>query len=316
MDPLVRLRLKPLGVWTTPWQADSLLGAMACAWVRSRGQDALQRDFLEPWLAHEPLFVISDAFPGDSLPAPAGLPLWWDWPSEKRKPVKKYRWMTTADFRRVQKGEQPNLEDPDISIRDRVRLRNTISRVSNTTGAGGELFEVPFSNLSKSDGGLTIFARVADGGLQILLESLKMLGRTGYGADASVGHGSFELDGDPAPCPELDNVPSADGFIALSTFQPAATDPVEGFWRLFVKYGKMAPEFHSSAVFKRPQVMLEAGACFRTKHPPKPFYGAPIGPERLLSESAREPLAKRGIHPVQAAFALAVPMIWRKGADE
>ena len=316
MDPLVRLRLKPLGVWTTPWQADSLLGAMACAWARYRGQDALQRDFLDPWLAHEPLFVISDAFPGDSLPAPAGLPLWWDWPSEERKTVKKYRWMTTTDFRRVQKGEQPNLEDSGISIRDHVRLRNTISRVSNTTGAGGELFEVPFSNLSKSDGSLTIFARAAAGGLQILLEALEMLGRTGYGADASVGHGGFELDGDPTPCPELDNVPRADGFTSLSTFQPAATDPVEGFWRLFVKYGKLAPEFHSSAVFKRPQVMLAAGACFRTKHPPKPFYGTRIGPEHLLSKSARESLAARGIYPVQAAFALAVPMIWHKGTDE
>lgn len=316
MDTLVRLKLKPLGVWTTPWQADSLLGAMACAWARSRGQDALWRDFLEPWLAHEPLFVISDAFPGDSLPAPASLPLWWDWPPEKRKTVKKCRWMTTADFCQVQKGRKPNLEDSGISFRDRVRLRNTISRASNTTGDGGELFEVPFSHLSKFDGDLTLFARAANGGMRILPEALEMLGRTGYGADASVGHGGFELDGDPTPCPELDDVPGADGFISLSTFQPAAADPVEGFWRLFVKYGKLAPEFHSSAVFKRPQVMLAAGACFRTNHPPKPFYGAPIGPERLLGKSARESLAARGIHPVQAAFGLAVPTIWRKETDQ
>ena len=142
-----------------------------------------------------------------------------------------------------------------------------------------------------------------------------MLGWTGFGADASVGHGGFELDGDPKPCPELDHVSEADGFTSLSTFQPAATDPVEGFWRLFVKYGKLAPEFHASAVFKRPQVMLAAGACFHTKHPPKPFYGAPIGPERLFSKKARELLAVRGIHPVQAAFGLAVPMIWRKETD-
>ena len=316
MDALVRLKLKPLGVWTTPWQADSLLGAMACAWARSRGEDALRRDFLDPWLAHDPLFVISDAFPGDALPVPASLPLSWHWPSELHKKIKKNRWMTTADFRRVQKGEQPQLEDPGISIRHRVRLRNTISRASNTAGIGGELFEVPFSNLSNSDGDLTIFSRAANGGLQILLEAMEMLGRTGYGADASVGHGGFELDGDPTLCPELDNVPGADGFTSLSTFQPAATDPSEGFWRLFVKYGKLAPEFHASAVFKCPQVMLAAGACFRTKHPPKPFYGAPIGPERLLSMNARESLAARGIHPVQAAFGLAVPMIWRGAIDQ
>lgn len=289
---------------------------MACAWVRSRGQGALQRDFLEPWLAHEPLFVISDAFPENSLPAPASLPLWWNWPPEKRKEVKKHQWMTMADFFRVQNGEKPLLEKPGMVIHDSVRLRNTVSRVSNTTGAGGELFEVPFSNLSRSDGCLTIFARTQHGGMQTLLEALEMLGQTGYGADASVGHGGFELAGDPAPYPELDNVPEADGFTSLSTFQPAATDPVEGFWRLLVKYGKLTPEFHATAVFKRPQVMLAPGACFRTKHPPKPFYGAPIGSERLLGKSACESLAARGIHPVQAAFALAVPMIWRKRKDQ
>ena len=315
MDTLVQLKLQPLGVWTTPWQADSLLGAMACAWARSQGHDALRRDFLDPWLAREPRFVISDAFPGDSLPAPAGLPLWWDWPAEKRKDVKKCRWMTTADFCRIQGGQKPNLEDPGISIHDRVRLRNTISRASNTTGAAGELFEVPYSNLSKPEGNLTVFARVSSDGMRILVEALEMLGWTGYGADASVGHGCFEVDGDPTPCSELDNIPGADGFISLSTFQPALTDPTDGFWRLFVKYGKLAPELHIAAVYKRPQVMLAAGACFRTERLPKPFYGTPIGPERLLSKRARESLAARGIHPVQAAFGLAVPVIWREETE-
>ena len=310
MDTLVRIRLRPLGVWTTPWQADSLLGAMACAWARSRGKDALRRDFLDPWLAGAPQFVVSDAFPGDSLPAPASLPL-WDWPSDQRKAVKKHRWVTVGDFRRIQKGIRPNLEPPGISVRDRLRLRNAVSRTSNSAGDGGELFEVPFSSLSSADGHLTIFARTYRDGMDILTEALELLGRTGYGADASVGHGAFELSDEPAHCPDLDDVLDADGFISLSTFQPASTDPSVGFWRVFVKYGKLAPEFHGSAVFKRPQVMLEAGACFHTRHRPKPFYGGAIGPERLLSDGARSALAAVDVHPVQAAFSLAVPMTWR-----
>ncbi len=40
-----------------------------------------------------------------------------------------------------------------------------------------------------------------------------------------------------------------------------------------------------------------------------------IEPRRLLSKSARESLAAHGIHPVQAASWLAVPMIWRKETD-
>ena len=313
MDTLVRVRLRPLGVWTTPWQADSLLGAMACAWARSRGKDALRRDFLDPWLAGDPRFVVSDAFPGDSLPAPASLPL-WDWPADQRKAVKKHRWVTGGDFRRIQKGIRPNLEPPGVSVRDRVRLRNSVSRASNSAGDGGELFEVPFSNLSSADGHLTIFARTSRDGMEILTEALELLGRTGYGADASVGHGAFEPSGEPTPCPDLDDVLDADGFISLSTFQPASTDPSDGFWRVFVKYGKLAPEFHGSAVFKRPQVMLEAGACFHTRHGPKPFYGGAIGPERLLGDGARSALAAVDVHPVQAAFSLAVPMTWRNGS--
>ena len=57
--------------------------------------------------------------------------------------------------------------------------------------------------------------------------------------------------------------------------------------------------------------MLEPGACFRTGKAPKPFYVGPIGPDRLLSEQARICLAEVGVHPVQAAFALAVPITWQ-----
>lgn len=304
------MNLKLLGVWTTPWQADSLLGALACTWARSRGANALQRDFLDPWLAGEPPFVVSDAFPGHSLPAPASVSLWWDWPADKRKEVKKRRWLTMADFRRAQRGERPTLESVPVVARDHVRLRNSVSRVTDAAGSRGELFEIPYSDLSEPDQGLSIYVRASRLGMNALMEALEMLGRTGYGADASVGHGSFEVEEGPRPCPELVDVPDADGFVSLSTYQPASADPVDGFWRVFVKYGKLAPEFHDTAVFKRPQVMLEAGACFRTGGPPGPYYGGPIGPDRLLAPADRRALAAHGIHPVQAAFGLAVPVRW------
>ena len=314
MDTLVRLKLKPLGVWTTPWQADSLLGSLAVTWARSHGVDALRRNFLAPWLANEPCFVISDAFPGDSLPAPAILPL-MDWPPEKRKQVKNLRWLSTEDFRGVQKALKPELDEDlsRVSFQDHIRMRNIVSRTANTAGSeGGELFEVPYSDLSDPDAALTLYARANGGGMNIFIEALETLGRVGYGANVSVGHGGFMITDGPSLCPELDDIPRADGFISISTFQPAADDPVNGFWRSFVKYGKLSPDFHHRNVaFKRPQVMLEAGACFRTDGKPEPFYGGPIGPERLLSNRNRESLAMLDVHPVQAAFALAVPMVWK-----
>ena len=283
---------------------------LACSWARANGPGALRRDFLEPWLAGEPPFVVSDAFPGDSLPAPAGVSLWWDWPADRRKDIKKRRWFTTADFRRVQQGEPPRLESTSVAVREHVRLRNSVSRVTDAAGSGGQLFEVPYSDLSVPDRGLSLYVRASRCGMDTLLQALEALGRTGYGADASIGHGGFEVVAEPRACPELTDVPDADAFISLSTYQPARTDPVDGFWRVFVKYGKLAPEFHDTAVFKRPQAMLEAGACFRTGGRPRRWYGGPIGPDRLLAPADREALSARDVRPVQAAFCLAVPARW------
>ena len=61
----------------------------------------------------------------------------------------------------------------------------------------------------------------------MLIEALEMMGRTGYGADASVGHGAFDLEPTVVHFPRLDDVPGADGFVALSTFQPTGYDPAE-----------------------------------------------------------------------------------------
>ena len=314
MDTLVRLTLTPLGVWTTPWQADTLLGAMANVWARWRGVEDLRQDFLDPWLARRPLFIISDAFPGNELPTPAHLPLpMWEWPPEDRKQVKKIRLLSPDDFRSLQRGSRPRLDHPPkSSIRNHVRMRNSVARSTDSTAEDGGLFTVPYSELNDPDGSLSIYARASSEGLDILVEALRMLGQTGYGARASVGHGGFELVGDAIPVPNLDDVPGANGFVSLSTFQPASSDPTDGYWRSFVKYGKLAPEFHHRAIFKRPQVMLQPGACFRTNEPPKLFYGGPILPERLFGDSERSVLAAHNVHPVQAAFGLAVPMIWKE----
>ena len=325
MDTLVSVTLQPAGVWATDWQADTLLGALATVWARFRGAEALRRDLLEPWRAGEPPFVISDAFPEGTLPAPALLPL-RGWKPEDHKKVKKLNRLSREHFRATQNGagidlgekpEEDNAADkkPAIEIKSGIRMRNTIDRTAGTAGAaGGSLFPTAYRQLSESNAALTLFARTTAEGTAILRDALALLGQTGFGANASVGYGGFEVVGDPEPCPELDEVPDADGFISLSTFQPAPADPTEGYWRMLIKYGKLAPEFqrlHPQAAFKLPQVMLQPGACFRTGDRPAPFYGNAIGPERLFAPEVRQALAEHNVEPVHPAFALAVPMAWQ-----
>ena len=251
---------------------------------------------------------------------PAALSL-RKWPAEQRKPVKKLPGLSREQLRAAQLGNEIVLGEtaagaaPVRVVEKGARMRNLIDRTTGTAGAaGGSLFQTPYSHLRDPDAGLLLYARTTVEGLEILKEALTLLGQTGFGANAAIGYGGFDLVGNPAPGAELDDVPDADGFISLSTFQPVSSDPTDGFWRMFIKYGKLAPEFqrlHPQAAFKQPQVMLEPGACFRTGAVPKPFYGGAIGPERLFPAEVRRALAEHDVAPVQPAFALAVPMSWQ-----
>jgi hypothetical protein len=87
--------------------------------------------------------------------------------------------------------------------------------------------------------------------------------------------GAFEVEGGPEPCPWLDAVEEASGFIALSHFVPAAGDPVEGRWRQHVSF----PKYQGDAVahpFKGTLLSLTPGSVFCTGAPPRPFYGRMI----------------------------------------
>ena len=44
--------------------------------------------------------------------------------------------------------------------------------------------------------------------------------------------------------------------------------------------------------------------------PAKPFYGGRTTGERLLGAAVQRALAARDVHPMQAAFAVAVPLDW------
>jgi CRISPR-associated protein Csm4 len=299
----------------TPWQADTLLGALASACARAHGAERLQRDLLDSWLAGEPPFVLSDAFPGDFLPAPACLPL-WPWREEKRKLVKRTEWLAPEQFRELQSGRQPALPDePPKPLERAVRMRNALDRQLNTTGAAGSLYEASLTVLAKEVSYLSLYARITPGKEPLLTELLGLLAESGFGADASVGQGQFKLQADPVDASWLAESIGVNAWISLSTFQPARGDSTDGYWRSFVKYGKLGPDFGVEGVFKRPQWMLRPGACFREQGPMRDWYGRVIGTDQLLPEGGAGELTASDVRPLQPAFGLAVPMNWANQYD-
>jgi CRISPR-associated protein Csm4 len=334
---LYRLKLRPRSAWRTPWQADTLAGLLCVVCARVHGPDFLGTRIVEPMLASQPPFVLSDACPGDLLPVPRLINL-HKWSGDHYKKIKRARWVTRDVFDQLRRGEQRDLagllpsfhSHKDVFLTD-VTRHTTISRLTDTTGeaeSGLGLFSLediylrthgaPIAVNASLDGTeyLSLYFRAAtteDHGL--LIELLKALTETGFGADVGTGRGQFAILGDSEPVPDLDSFPEdANGVICLSTFQPGPKDPTNGLWSAFPKFGKLGPDLGLSDVRKRTLIMLRPGACFRVS-PPRPWLGRAVPMNQLLPEDRATDLQARGAYITHPAFGLAVPAVLSREAQ-
>lgn len=310
---LFRIKLQPQSPWLTPWHADTLSGYLCWTYARNAGEDALLRDIIDPALAGKPPFTLSDAFPGDLLPLPAVLQM-REWPAEERKHVRRARWLQPESFGRAQSGTALSLTELllDDVFHRYAHLRNTLDRLTDTTGEAGSLFslgETVINEKSRHLGAanyLSVYARVTEGFERTLCVMFEQAAAVGFGADVSVGKGHFNLGSELEALDWLDNHEGeSNGFICLSTFQPSASDPIDGHWDAFTTFGKVAPDLGLDNVFKRPLVMLRPGACFRGTQ--NEFAGRAIPMDELLSTANTAALRDRGVNLVQYAYGVTVP---------
>ncbi len=316
---LYRLRLRPTSPWRTPWHADTLAGMLLATCARVHGADVLRDLIVDPMLEGRPAFVLSDACPGDLLPAPLWLRL-ADWGGEAdHKRLKRARWLPRNAFLRACRGQLPELESfvdaADIFVVG-TRQHNTLDRFTDTTGAaeaGLGIFDRPEVTLAPLNGAgyLSVYFRILEPGAEdLLLEFFHELALVGFGADVSTGRGQFEILGEPESVPYVDQPPeNANAVITLSTFQPGPTDPTEGLWEAFPKFGKLGPDFGlpNTDVRKNTLLLFRPGACFHTPDTAPPFLGRAVPMEQLLPKGVAERLAHADIKIIHPAFALAMP---------
>ncbi len=308
MSALYTARLRLASSLITPLHADTLFGHLCWAMRYVEGEAALQ-DFLLLYHSEPPL-VLSNGFPAGMLPMPS-LPaltpkernelLGVD-PAElirnahKLKRVKRFR---LAPDRLLANAARDGLS-PRSLWAELLRLNeqtlaecapgkpaavqhNTVNRVSIRVEEGlyhtNEVFYPEGQEI-------TIYYRLSDDFPAERLETiLRAMCLTGYGKKKNVGKGAMEFlslqeGGPPALAPEG----QANGFLALSNFVPAAGDPTEGFYLAAPKYGKLGGDFavgpmHTNGQvkphnpFKRPLLMLQAGAVFAAADGVRNHYG-------------------------------------------
>lgn len=272
-----RLKIKPQGSFLTLWQADTIFGSLCWIMAWREGEDAL-RAFLDEYKNRNPAFVLSDGMPGDFLPAPAHLSL-----AEKKgecfeayqkaKNLKKVSWLSPDVFDSVRNGNL-EIEPPEgiKTFRTFTTLHSSINRITGTTGEEGSLFELPEYAVEQNE--ISIYLKIRDGWEEKFFSLFKDLSLTGYGKKKSVGKGAFEIIGELEPFDKFNDFDGANAFMSLSNFVPAKDDPADGFYKTLVKYGKLGGEFtFCGKPFKKPLMMLTAGAVFKVSGAVKPFYG-------------------------------------------
>lgn len=306
-----RLKLRLNGGFITPFQADTVFGGLCWLIRYLEGKDALQL-MLEDFRSGRPWFILSNAYPGDLLPKPLlkikrPVPKTRDeqiMQAKEGKRIKKIEYLTPAEFVSLIGGSKPVLETREKPISRLSTLHNQINRISGSTADGGLLFEQEESYINQNDENnqehdyLSIYIKLREPGLRDrLLEYFCLLGQTGIGKRKSTGKGSFRVI-EMGKCDLFDSIKESNGYLSLSNFVPAPGDPTEGYYKTFVKYGKLGEEYAlSNYPFKHPLLMIQAGCVFFTKGEVKPFYGQMV-----------ENIAPTHPEVVQYALAFSVPV--------
>lgn len=295
-------KLRPLAPWATPWQADTIFGALCCEMRKLQGAQALE-SLLRRFSDGQPPFVISDAWPQGWFPRPLYIRV-------QPLPGLNFKagppgWIPEPQFCDLLRKPgplcpQPAWPEPIAANRE---LHAALDRSTGTTGEGGNLFETPEWTFSKdirlAAQNLMLYVRAGDS-LDLVSLLVCSLAAASFGKRKSAGRGAFEVVAGPQPCEWMDEIPSSDSFVSLSHFIPAPADPVDGVWSLLTKYPKYAASA-AGTIFKGRLTMMKPGSAFRVAGAVRPFYG------RVLPAFHNELP-----HAIQYGLAFPVPACWPK----
>lgn len=260
-----RFRLRPVAAWGTPWQADSLFGALCWELARTAGETGL-RNVLQAFRKGPPPFVISDAAPADLLPRPLCA-------VRDSRPIEAF--VTQSQFIEIRQGNPPSGPLPRQAWFTSVRTTHAAMPRDGAPPAPFQVEEYTWAPAVPDDERyLSVYARCEAEWLERLGALLRSLGRSGFGKRAATGRGAFEVLGAAEPCEWLEPLPFENAFVSLSHFVPDDADPADGWWQTTIKYPKLGVERGASSTpYKGRLVMLRPGSCFRPMGRPRRWYG-------------------------------------------
>ncbi len=284
---LYRANIKPVGAFASPLQSDTFFGAFCWAYRYLYGEEALLA-MLEESVRGEPRIIFSNAFPGGYLPLPMGT---YDQDRQRystldksaakqayqyNKKLKKCTLVGKEAFMDLQRGNRSGFSrymrsEPVVQAESVHNLVGRADGVVSHSDEGGSLF-VKNEFFLMDDECLDVYI-LSDLPAETVTRVLELMLELGIGGSKSTGKGSFALLGFDEEKELIQDVENANGYVALSNFIPDREDPTEGWYKTFVKHGKLDREYAAGRYpFKKALLYIQAGAMFKSDHV-RPWYG-------------------------------------------
>jgi CRISPR-associated protein Csm4 len=294
-----RLILQPLTAFGTRPLGDTLFGQLCWALRHRHGENRLNQ-LLDGYTEGKPFAVLSDALPDGYLPRPTLPGLWFDAVTDEtgkpldRKLVKKRAWLPWAAFD-TPVAHWLNHCRPASAIAGAApeahpQPHNSLHRITGTTGGEGfapySMTQYWYGGTSGEQTRLAIHAVIDETRIDAgeLKEALEDMGRFGFGRDASIGLGKFDLlEMAPAQLPVQAH---ADAWLTLAPCAPQGLglDPKRSYYQTFTRFGRHGDiGVHLGSPFKTPVLLAQTGAVFAagpTMSPPtpeRPWLGQGLG---------------------------------------
>lgn len=308
--------LKPLSAFATELKGDTLFGQLCWA-IRNCFGEARLIELLQGYTDGQPFAVVSDAFPYGHVPKPT-VPNWFfdDADPEQRKLLKKKVWMPLEkinlplpEWQQVCKSPAELFPETMVEGKpakkwqmDDIQPHNTIDRMTGTTGTGEFAPYSMTQHWFKQDVLLDchIVLDTEKLSLDELKDCLQDIGHFGFGKDATIGAGKFELVGD-ANTMRRPEVTAADVCLTLAPCAPQGLkfNASRSFYQPFTRFGRHGDvAVHKAGKpFKNPVLLAQTGAIMGAT-PDTLFIGQGLGGDKQKLSNSIAGTVHQGYSPV------------------
>ncbi len=279
------LTLQPQSAFGSQLKGDTLFGQLCWAIRHECGGEVLSQ-LLADYTNSQPFAVVSDAFPKGFLPKPTLPDRFFDAvPSENRKEARKKIWFPLDDLSKLPLNQwlQTNVTDSvaygchqDEEEQDKQRpclsrtpqMHNQINRQTGTTGADGFAPYTTSQTWYPAETELTVYVVLDENqcSAEYLIDLFSQIGSFGFGRDASIGLGKFDVtDMQPFTFPTIENANAAWALAPVAP-QGLGFNADRSFYEPFTRFGKHGDlGAISGRPFKTPLLLAQTGAVFTPK---------------------------------------------------